>query len=375
MKALKYHLALNRAMDLESMDRDAQAHNRPRHVMWQVSQKLGGAVIHQPGSQPILPIDRIRAKIIGQPEHWALARALSAQLSSNDLIYCTAEDIGIPIATLCGAKSNRPKIVVFIHSINRPRGRLALKLFPIRDRIDLFVTNARSQVNFLYHYLQLPADQIYLLLEQTDTTFFSPGPQSPKRRPMIASVGLEYRDYRTLAAVTQDLELDVRISGFSQDVIGKAKSFPKILPANMSRRFYEWRELVQLYRDADLVVINLFENNATAGITTMLEAMSCCRPVVVTQTQGLIDYFATRGSVTCVHPGDAEQLRSAILRLLHNPQIAKLQAQRGYELVLNQHNSEQYAETLATQLALVAATNSSSTSTTAPLAVGLSSYR
>jgi glycosyltransferase involved in cell wall biosynthesis len=122
----------------------------------------------------------------------------------------------------------------------------------------------------------------------------------------------------------------------------------------MSRRFYEWPELVQLYRDADLVVVNLFDNKATAGITTMLEAMSCRRPVVITQTKGLIDYLAIPGTVTSVNPGDPAQLQQAIVRLLQNPQEAEAQAQRGYELVLNQHNSEDYVEALATRLTSVA---------------------
>jgi len=351
MKAVKYHLALGRSIDLEGIDREAQARKCPRHVMWQLSQQLGGAVIHRPEAQPILLIDAMRAKIIGRPEHWALARTLSSQLSSEDLIFCTCEDVGLPLATLCAAKRERPKIVVFVHNLDRPRGRLALKLFPVANQIDLFVTNARTQVNFLRRYLQLPQDRIYMLPEQTDTTFFTPGPASPdKRRPMIASVGLEYRDYRTLAAVTKGLDIDVKITGFSQDAPTLAKLFPKTLPDNMSRRFYEWPELVQLYRDADLVVVNLFDNNATAGITTMLEAMSCRRPVVITRTKGLIDYLAFPGTVTSVNPGDQAGLQQAIIRLLHNPQEAEAQAQRGYELILNQHNSEHYVKTLATLL-------------------------
>ncbi|MBV9389268.1 MAG: glycosyltransferase family 4 protein [Chroococcidiopsidaceae cyanobacterium CP_BM_ER_R8_30] len=351
MKALNYHFALGRSLNLESINREAQAGNCPQHVLWQVSQQLNGAVIHQPGQREILPVDRICAKVISRPEHWALARTLSSQLTSEDLVFCSGEDIGIPVATLCGNKHPKPRIVVFIHSINRPRGWAALKLFSASSRIDLFITNARTQVNFLRRYLDLPENRICIMLEQTDTAFFTPGPVSPnKPRPMIASVGLEYRDYRILADVTKDLDIDVKISGFSHDVSSLAGQFPKTMPANMSQRFYPWSELVQLYRDADLVVLSLLENNATAGVTTLLEAMSCRRPVVVSQTQGLIDYLETPGTVTCVKPGDAAGLRQAIVNLLQNPEQAEAQAQRGYELVLSQHNSEQYAKALAALL-------------------------
>ena len=52
---------------------------------------------------------------------------------------------------------------------------------------------------------------------------------------MIVSVGLEQRDYRTLAAATADMDVDVKISGFSEDAEVLQRSFPDVLPANMSR--------------------------------------------------------------------------------------------------------------------------------------------
>jgi glycosyltransferase involved in cell wall biosynthesis len=350
---VNYHLALGRPTDLESIARDAITGKCPRQVMWALSQRLG-ATVHQPGAEPVLPLDRIRSKIAGRPEHWALARTLSEQLTSDDLIYCTGEDVGIPVAALCGAKPNRPKIAVTMHEIDRPRGRVALKLFRLAHRIDLFLPVAPPNFDFLRRYLRLPETRIRRLPEQTDTTFFTPGPPSPdKRRPVIASAGLEKRDYRTLAEATQDLEVDVKISGFSADTRPNSRAFPKTMPANMSRRFYSWPELVQLYRDADVVAVSLTDSKCCAGITTLLEAMACRRPVVVTRTQGLADYLATPGTVTTVNPGDPAGLRQAIVNLLNNPQEAQAQAQRGYELVIKLHNSEQYVEALTAQLALL----------------------
>lgn len=109
---MKYHLALSRPIDLESIAKDAEVGICPRHVMWGLSQRLG-ATIHQPEGYSQLFLDRIRSKVSSRPEHWALARKLSEQLDSNDAILYTGEDVGIPLATLCGAKRNRPKIAVF----------------------------------------------------------------------------------------------------------------------------------------------------------------------------------------------------------------------------------------------------------------------
>ena len=310
-----------------------------------------GATIHEPGSEPVLPLDKLRAKIAGRPEHWAMARALSSQLGSEDVVFCTGEDIGVPVATLCGGKASRPKIVMFAHNLDRPRGRASLKLFGVADRIDLFVTNAGLQFDFLRRFLNLPEDRVYMLGDQTDMQFFTPGSaSSDKQKPTIVGVGLEKQDYRTVAAATCDLDVDVKISGFSQDAKSLAEAFPETMPVNMSNSFYEWPDLLQLYRTADVVVVSVFDNKFCAGLTSMMEAMACRRPVVVTNTQGIAEYVAPPGIASVVNPGDAAAMRQAIVNLLHNPQEAEAQAPRGYEYALKHYNSDDYVEVLAAQM-------------------------
>lgn len=203
-----YHLALGRPIDLESIAHDAEVGLCPRHVMWGISQRLG-------------------------------------------------------------AKPNRPKIAVFFHNIDRPRGRLVMKLFGLADKIDLFVSNASLQLDFLRN-LGVSESRLLMLPEQTDTAIFTPGVSSSnQQRPIIASVDLEKRDYRLLAEATADLDVDVKISGFSKDAIAMAKAFPETLPANMSNKFYSCPDLVQLYRDADLVAVTVLLACAPSLIFTI----------------------------------------------------------------------------------------------------------
>ena len=347
---MKYHLALGRKIDLDGIDRDAKLGKCPRHVLRALRDRLN-ATVHAPDGEAISLSDKLRSKISSKPEHWAAARKLSEQVSSDDVIFCNGEDIGIPVAAVCGAKPDRLKIVVYFHNIDRPRGRVASKLFALANRIDLFVTNARCQYNFLRNYLGVPEKRLYMLPEQTDTKFFTPGATSPdKRRPTIASTGLEKRDYKILAEATKDLDVDVKISSFSKDAVALARAFPETMPENMSSRFYEWPDLLQLYRDADLVAVSLLDNKYCAGLTSMMEAMACQRPVIITRTEGLVEYLAPPGIVTTVNPGDAAGWREAIVHLLKNPQEAESQAQRGYEMVVNQHSSERYVDVLAQKL-------------------------
>jgi glycosyltransferase involved in cell wall biosynthesis len=45
-----------------------------------------------------------------------------------------------------------------------------------------------------------------------------------------------------------------------------------------------------------------------------------------------------------------QNMRQAIFQLLNNPEKAQAQAQRGYELVVKEYNSEQYVEGIAQRL-------------------------
>ena len=347
---MKYHLALGRKIDLDGIDRDAKLGKCPRHILRALRDRLN-ATVHAPDGEAISLSDKLRSKIYSKPQHWAAARKLSEQVSSDDVIFCNGEDIGIPVAAVCGQLPNRPKIFVHFHNIDRPRGRVALKLFGLADKIDVFMACASPQTDFLRSYLAIPESRILLLLDQTDTKFFTPGPVSgDKKRQTVVSVGLEKRDYRLLAAATADLDVDVKISGFSKDAKALSQAFPDTMPENMTRQFYEWPDLVQLYRDADVIAVCLADNKYAAGVQGLLEAMACKRPVVITRTQGMVDYLAAPGIVTVVDVGDAAGLREAIVHLLKNPQEAESQAQRGYEKVVNQHSSEPYVDFLAQKL-------------------------
>ena len=82
----------------------------------------------------------------------------------------------------------------------------------------------------------------------------------------------------------------------------------------------------------------------------MLAAMVCKRPAVITRTQGIVDYLAAPDIAKVVDVGDAAGWREARVHLLSNPQEAESQAQRGYEMVVNQHSSEPYVNVLVQKL-------------------------
>jgi glycosyltransferase involved in cell wall biosynthesis len=236
-------------------------------------------------------------------------------------------------------------MTVFVHNIDRPRTRALLRISNVLSRVSRFLACAQPQVDFL-HSIGVERERAVFVWAHTDTQFFTPGPESAhKSRPSIVSVGLEQRDYRNLAHATHDLDLDVLISGFSRDAQVIARSFPPQLPANMTRRFYSWPDLRQLYRDASVVVVSLFPNRYAAGVQGLMEAMACGRPVVVTSTVGMERYIHPDAALS-VPTGDPVALRNAIQHLLAHPERAAAMGRRGRELALERHSIERHVRTL-----------------------------
>jgi glycosyltransferase involved in cell wall biosynthesis len=350
---MTFHIVLPRRMQLAEVAAQATAKQVPRHALWLLAQDLA-ATLHEPDDSRGRPIDRVRAAIAPPISLWALAERVHAQAAPGHVVFCSSEAGGLQLAAVGAGHSHRPRLAVFVHNVDRPRSRLALKWWRMAQSVDLFLACSVRQVEFLRDYLGLPEDRVRHVWDHTDTTFFTAGPKSPeKRRPLIVSVGLEQRDYKTLAAATHDLDVDVRISGVSKDAAALARIFPDPLPTNMSRRFYGWPDLVQLYRDADVVVVSCHENKYAAGVQSLMEAMACARPVVASTTEGLAAYLDE--SVTGFTPGDAGALRAAILATLGDPVAAQARADLGHATALRRFAMERYLTEVAAALRALAA--------------------
>ena len=344
---MSYYILLGTPFDLEAINQQAQLGQRPRHSIWDLSQQLD-ATIYQPNTYSVSRKDKIAARLIGRPQHWSMARELCQRLDQNDLVFCTGEGVGFPIALLCQGKSTRPKLIVTVMAPERFRPRNISKVFKLASAIDMFMTNTETKAEFLKQHLRLSREKVYVLPEQTDVKFFTPGDTlRPKTRPLIASAGREQRDYKTLALATQDLDLDVEVCAVSPNASKFTQvSFPEPVPSNMSFYPHDWPEFRQLYRDADVVVVSLLENNYSAGLTSLMEAMACRRPVIITNIPGLARKLIELGVVLGVNPGDAMTMRRLILDLLEHPHKAELMAEKVYDYLLKHHTSEQYVSQL-----------------------------
>lgn len=343
---MSHHLLLTRklALDADTLG-EAEVATAPRHSLALLARELGSS-LHPPVDRAPGLADRLAARLLPDAAAWTQASALAERLGPDDRVYCGSEVPGYALAARLRPRPEGPRLTLFVHNVDRPRARAALRLWNLPRRVERFLACSQPQVDYL-HASGVERDRAVFVWDHTDTRFFTPGPvSSTKQRPGLVSVGLEQRDYRTLAAASADLDLDVRISGFSRDTHVSERAFPPVLPANMTRQFYPWPDLRQLYRDADAVVVSLFPNPYAAGVQGLMEAMACARPVIVSTTVGLASYIHPEASIA-VPPGDVDALRRAIRWVLDHPAEARAMGERGRELALQRHTMEQYVRTLA----------------------------
>lgn len=346
---MAFHIAMPRRLSPQELAAVDVGGDRPRMAIAMLARELG-AQMHAPGGTAVSLADALRAKLAGPASLWAMAREIARKVAPGDVVFAGSEAGGLQIGQACAGLPGKPRVCMFVHNLDRPRGRAALRLFGTRRNTERLMACSELQTSFLRRFLGLGPSQVEFIWDHTDDAFFSPGPASPaKKRPLIVSVGLEQRDYRTLAAATADMDVDVKISGFSEDAEVLRRSFPDVLPDNMSRKFYEWHDLVQLYRDADVVVVSVHENKYAAGVQSLMEGMACGRPVVASATSGLRSYL-DEDVVTTFPPGDAPALRAAIERTLADRAAAEARASKGLELARRRHGIDRFVAQIADSL-------------------------
>lgn len=348
---MTYHIVAGRLFDLEKTANEAENGLCPRHGLVDLANMLD-AKFHGPDEPKTILADKFLSKLAGRPDIWAMSRRLArGEIKDGDVVFCTGEDVGLPLAAMCYRRGVKAKVASFIHNIDRIRAKVALRVLRTSPAMSLFFAVSRHQTEFLSNHLGVPDRKLKLVWDMSDLDFFTPGPKTRKSdRPLIVSAGLEQRDYRTLAEAIDGLDVDVRITGFSADAKMQAKAMPDVMPENMRQDFYPWPDLVQLYRDADVVVVTTFPTTYASGVQALMEGMGCKRPIIATATEGLQDYTKDPETVLTVPTGDSAAMRDAILKVIEDKTFAEAQAARGYAQAHERYGHNENIEILAKAL-------------------------
>ncbi|MET0143294.1 MAG: glycosyltransferase family 4 protein [Ilumatobacteraceae bacterium] len=325
---------------------------RPRADYLEMAAAFGADVIDYPEARRATGrIGRLVHRLGGDDA--VLALACFRRRRRYRTVFTDGEQVGIPYAVLTWLARRRPRHVMIGHVLSPRKKALIHRLLHLQRRIDIVVVYAQAQRAFAVDQLGYRPDQVVLTPFMVDTAFWAPEHVVPtgRPRPMICSVGLERRDYPTLVDAVRDLDVDVVVAAASPWSKRSSSASGIDIPTNVEVRSFDQFELRALYGDCAFVVVPLEETDFQAGITTILEAMSMAKAVVCSLTVGQTDTIVDDVNGLYVPPGDAAALRSAIERLLAEPELADRLGAAGREWCRAHADIEVYASDLRATLA------------------------
>ena len=266
-------------------------------------------------------------------------------------LFTNGENVAIPLALLLKTVRARPGHVSIGHRLSTGKKRLFYRLLRVHEEIDTLFVYARTQLEYAQGRLAIPRGKLALIAFHADARFYRPLPDLSIERDQICSAGLEWRDYPTLIEAVRDQpELQVRLAAASPWSKHRNETTDSPLPTHVQARRYAYGELRELYARSSFVVVPLYENDFQAGVTTLLEAMSMGKAVVVTQTTGQTDVVVDGETGLTVAPGDVEGWQRALHRLRTDHALRERLGRNARQWVLEHATLDQWVENLTAAL-------------------------
>lgn len=102
------------------------------------------------------------------------------------------------------------------------------------------------------------------------------------------------------------------------------------------------------YRKAEFIIIPLKDTLQPSGQSVALQAMSCHKAIILTQTIGLWETEYMRHMDVCylVKPNNHEDLVNAVLFFMDNPREAERIGSQARNLIEGRYNTKNFADQL-----------------------------
>jgi len=191
--------------------------------------------------------------------------------------------------------------------------------------LDAAVVVSTTQLRALSSFLG--EDRVHFVPHGIDTSFFVPGGmQVDRRENACLCVGHHLRDFSMLCEVASVLRKEnasVKLllvdKVFFQDQNSDAadyyvKRFRDLGNVDLCLGMEE-DELLRAYQTMTVLILPLRDTTAN---NSLLEAMACGLPIVVSDVGGIRDYLDDESAVL-VPPGDVRQMAESVLSLLDSP--------------------------------------------------------
>lgn len=286
---------------------------------------------------------------------WSSAVHAAAALriaGRHEAVLSDGEHVGIPLSIGMHALGTVTPHLVIGHHLTTAAKKRMFRQFHAHRGMSRILVHSHLQAEMAQRDLGIPAEKLCHVAYYADTDFWRPSGSSEER--LVVAAGREHRDYATLAEACGGIDADVLVAAGSVHSPAATSREPTAWPANFKRGFADYRALREMYSRAGVVVVPLVDTDFQAGITTLLEAMSMEKAVVVTTTRGLDQVVLDGVTGIQVAPGDAAQLRDAVSYLLDSPQTRRRLGAAARESVVALYSAEMFADRVAEHLAQLA---------------------
>ena len=323
------------------------------------------------------PLARWAASRVGIPVAQVGETLLRA--AAYDSVWAWSDRTGLPLALVRKLLRSRRDLVLVSAWLSRPKKAVFLRPLRVHSHLRAIVSSSRAQLEFAATRLSVPREKLHFAPWPVDDRFWTPQSRPPDN--MICAVGMEGRDYSTLVEAIRSSDVDVDVTLAVGTVVFAAGVQPGdaagpapfgLLRRTFGYRFYRrWArelagpglpgnvsvvqqlapaELREIYARSRFVVVPLQDVDSDCGITTITEAMAMGKAVVVTRTRGQVDVMEDGRQGIYVPPNDPAALRSAIERLLADPEEADRLGREGRALVERRHALDLHLDRIATLL-------------------------
>jgi glycosyltransferase involved in cell wall biosynthesis len=267
-----------------------------------------------------------------------------------DTLLCWDERVGVP-AALSARPGKEPRIATGVIWLTDRRSPSATRLAREGLKKAYRVWAASSaQLPVLERRFGVHKSRLAHLLFGVDDEFFFPStPETSSGVPTVCSAGNDRdRDYPTLFRAFADVNRthpDARLN--------VATRWPLVIDPRMGTLLGELSHtrLRSEYQSSDVVVIPTRPNLHVSGITAILEAMACGKPVIASDTAGMRDYVTHRENGLLVPPSDPDAMARAIRELLSDAAMREDLGNAGRRAVESKFNTGEQARRLAELLA------------------------
>jgi glycosyltransferase involved in cell wall biosynthesis len=236
-----------------------------------------------------------------------------------DCFFTTGEDIGLPLAALLKASRSKRSHTMIAHTLFPEKKRAFFKV-GVGSQLDRVLVYSTSEEQLATAELKLAPSKVQRIYYHADERFFRPG-LATVEPDLICAAGQLLRDYDCLTDAVRDLPVRVQIAAGSPWIEKKLEP-TRELPKNVSWGKLNRNDLRALYARSALAVVPIKQNHYQTGIATILEMMAMGKCVIASRTHGQTDTIVDGETGIYVPPGDPAALRSAIQRMLENPQRA-----------------------------------------------------